>query len=368
MYEKQPKEVVEGPVAVSRRMTPEKTMEYINTFYPVPRRSSPRDKWMGMPGAKDTGVLQDVAGPGANSSWKPGQMTAIAERLARRSSTRASSRRWSATWPPTPFGDALSRSPSTAGRAVRCKVASRKSPSASAPARGRAGAGADRPRRSSSGEFVCILGPSGCGKSTLLTSSRLRAADHRPVPLDGRPIARPGADRGVVFQQHALLPWMSVRDNVALRPRRAASGGRSARAIARDATSIWSASTGFASTLSVRALGRHAAARRHRARARQRPRGAADGRAVRRARRADPRAAAGGDPARSGDAPARPILCITHSIEEALFLATHVVVMTRATRPHQGGVRLRVFARGGPADRDHAGVRGGEAHHRSPAA
>ncbi len=65
-------------------------------------------------------------------------------------------------------------------------------------------------------EFVSLVGASGCGKSTLLRLiGGLEKADGGEILLDGRPIEKPGLDRGMVFQESRLFPWMTAEENVA---------------------------------------------------------------------------------------------------------------------------------------------------------
>ena len=66
-------------------------------------------------------------------------------------------------------------------------------------------------------EFICLLGPSGCGKSTLLKLiSGLIKTDEGTILLDDELVQKPGRDRGMVFQEYALFPWMTVEKNVAI--------------------------------------------------------------------------------------------------------------------------------------------------------
>jgi len=177
------------------------------------------------------------------------------------------------------------------------------------------------------GEFLAIVGPSGCGKSTLLN---IVAGFERPsagqAVLDGREITAPGPERGVVFQQGALFTWMSVLENVAFGPRALGKSRIEARQIAQRYVDLVGLSA-FAEHYPYQLSG-----------------GMQQRVGIARALANEPEVLLMDEPFAALDQQTREllqeeiraiwkstgktILWITHSIEEALFLATHVVVMT----------------------------------------
>ncbi len=70
------------------------------------------------------------------------------------------------------------------------------------------------------GEFICLIGASGCGKSTLLRmAAGFETATHGDIMMWGVPITEPGPSRGMVFQDYGLFPWLNVRDNIGFGPK-----------------------------------------------------------------------------------------------------------------------------------------------------
>ena len=177
------------------------------------------------------------------------------------------------------------------------------------------------------GDFVCLVGPSGCGKSTLLNIvAGFESPTSGTASLDGRPITGPGPERGVVFQQGALFNWMTVEENVAFGPRALGKAASEALAIARRYIEMVGLTT-FARRFPYELSG-----------------GMQQRVGIARALANEPEVLLMDEPFAALDQQTREllqeeirsiwrktgktILWITHSIEEALFLATHVVVMT----------------------------------------
>jgi NitT/TauT family transport system ATP-binding protein len=177
------------------------------------------------------------------------------------------------------------------------------------------------------GEFVCLIGASGCGKSTLL---RIMAGFEQPSSGEalmwGKPIAVPDPSRGMVFQDYALFPWLSVRDNIAFGP------------IARGLASSEVKAT-VDKFIELVGLGKFANAYPH-----QLSGGMKQRVAIARVLANDAELVLMDEPFGALDAMTRErlqdelleiwqrthltVVFVTHSVEEAIFLANRVVVMT----------------------------------------
>lgn len=177
------------------------------------------------------------------------------------------------------------------------------------------------------GDFVCVVGPSGCGKTTMMqTLAGFLTPTSGAVSLDGKLVTGPGPERGVVFQQAALFPWLTVADNAGFGPRMRGEDGGRARARVEQwlrTTGLWDFRDRYPYELSGGMQQRLAIARalcnEPKVLLMDEPFGALD--ALTRERMQEELHAVW---RRTG----MTVVFITHSVEEAVYLGTEVVVMS----------------------------------------
>jgi NitT/TauT family transport system ATP-binding protein len=179
-----------------------------------------------------------------------------------------------------------------------------------------------------SGEFVCLLGPSGCGKTTLLNCvAGFVQPTSGSISMNGHPIAGPDSERGVVFQEHGLLPWYTVEQNIGLGPRIRHVSNTDVNETVRTYIALVGLD-GFESRFPAQLSGgmkqrvgiARALANRPQALLMDEPFGALD---------AQTRQTMQDELLKIWEAERKTIIFVTHSIPEAIALADRIVVMSR---------------------------------------